>query len=78
MLLVVLVLVIAVNALCNRKMQDVNNEEMELCAPLNQWSNFYSDYLKDYRSGKDIRMFGMQKLILDNVRKMNDQYLHFS
>ena len=77
-LLVVLVLVIAVNALCNRKMQDVNNEEMELCAPLNQWSNFYSDYLKDYRSGKDIRMFGMQKLILDNVRKMNDQYLHFS
>ena len=51
---------------------------MELCAPLNQWSNFYSDYLKDYRSGKDIRMFGMQKLILDNVRKMNDQYLHFS
>lgn len=57
---------------------DVNNEEMELCAPLNQWSNFYSDYLKDYRSGKDIRMFGMQKLILDNVRKMNDQYLHFS
>lgn len=23
-------------------------------------------------------MFGMQKLILDNVRKMNDQYLHFS
>lgn len=76
-LLVVLVLVIAVNALCNRKMQDVNNEEMELCAPLNQWSNFYSDYLKDYRSGKDIRMFGMQKLILDNVRKMNDQYLHF-
>lgn len=77
-LFVVLVLVIAVNALCNRKMQDVNNEEMELCAPLNQWSNFYSDYLKDYRSGKDIRMFGMQKLILDNVRKMNDQYLHFS
>ena len=39
-LLVVLVSVIAVNALCNRKMQDVNNEEMELCAPLNQLEQF--------------------------------------
>ena len=77
-LLVVLVLVIAVNALCNRKMQDVNNEEMELCAPLNQWSNFYSGLSEGLQEWKRYRMFGMQKLILDNVRKMNDQYLHFS
>ena len=42
---------------CNRKMQDVNNEEMELCAAPTQWYNFYSDP-KDYRS---VWMFGMQK-----------------
>ncbi len=51
------------------KMQDVNNEENGTMCAAEPVEQFYSDYLKDYRSGKDIRMFGMQKLILDNVGK---------
>ena len=51
-LLVVLVLVIAVNALCNRKMQDVNNERNgTMCAaePVEQFLQRLSEGLQEWK-----------------------------
>lgn len=77
-LVALLALVVAINTFCNAKKNNLDNEMMEKWAPLNQWSDFYTEYLNDYKTGKDIRMFEMKDLILGNITTMKEKYLFFA
>ncbi len=44
------------------------------CVDINAYSTKYSDYIKDYRSGKDIRLYGMDEMITRNRIELDRQF----
>ncbi len=44
------------------------------CVDINAYSTKYSDYIKDYRSGKDIRLYGMDEMITRNRIGLDRQF----
>ncbi|MCL2158627.1 MAG: ABC transporter ATP-binding protein/permease, partial [Oscillospiraceae bacterium] len=61
--------VIFANYFSSRHRSKYESKMYESYAPLNAMGNFYGDYMLDYNTGKDIRLYGLEKSITNIMKK---------
>lgn len=64
---------VACGILVARKTEKMNNALMEENVGLNVLSRKYCDYVDDYASGKDIRVYGMEENLTEYIRSVFSQ-----
>lgn len=62
---VCILMVIGANCIWNQKSNSKILKMYELLTPYNTMSDFYADYLNNYETGKDIRLYQLQDTILN-------------
>jgi ATP-binding cassette subfamily B protein len=66
-----IIIVVIVNLYCNKKSNVINNAMYKEFVPHNMLFGFYSNYLSDYNTGKDIRLYSMEKMLEEEQKRQN-------
>lgn len=74
-LLLPLLLVLAVNMLLLRRTKTIKNGTYEIVMPVERKIGYYTSLTFDYSLGKDVRLYAMQRLIMDKIRRLNTEDL---
>jgi ATP-binding cassette subfamily B protein len=64
--------VIFVNYFSANRRSKIEAKAYESYAPLNATGNFYGDYLLNYNTGKDTRLYGLEKSLLSTIKNFFD------
>jgi ATP-binding cassette subfamily B protein len=70
-MLIIIFAVVFISLLTTKKQNILLHEANNKRIPLNSIYNFYGDYFDDYNTGKDIRIYGMQNLLMNKLDKIN-------
>ena len=75
LLLLPLLLILALNALLLERTKQVKNMTYDVVMPVERKIGYYTGLTFDYSLGKDIRLYSMQKIIMDKIRRLNTRDL---
>ena len=67
-MLALIFLIIFANRLSSKLKSKITLNMFDECVPLNEKGNFYSNYILDYNTGKDIRLYGLENSLLNIVK----------
>ena len=66
-----MIVVIIVGLLASKKVETETQEMFDKFIPFNMLDNFYSNFLRNYNTGKDIRIYNLEQLIADKQKQMD-------
>lgn len=72
LLILFLVVMAALTTLINKKTQKVMYDFYQLLIPVNRKFGYYSNIMTDFSYGKDIRLYKMDQLIIDQIEQYNE------
>ena len=70
---IIIVMVVVINSYSNFKINDFMLSYFDKCVDTSARLNFYYNFLRDYKVGKDVRLYGMEDYLLD-IQKKDDTF----
>lgn len=75
LLIIFLFVMAAITTLINKKTQKVMYDFYQLLIPVNRKFGYYANVTTDFSYGKDIRLYEMDKLLIDRIEQYNETSL---